>query len=270
MADGGIAAGGTALYAGVAAGRLGVPAALVTALAPGDADLLAPAAAAGVQCQVLPSPATTTFALSYAGENRQLILHSQAAILRPEDVPPAWRSTAILHLGPVAAELDPTAAWDTCCPGALCGVTPQGWMRTWDTSGLIRPAPWAAAARVLAWADVLVMSLEDVGNDEEILMGYVEPARLAVVTAGTEGATLYERGRRTGWVPSYRAQPIDFTGAGDVFAAAFLVGYQETGDPRRAAAFAHAAAAFAIEGRGTTGIAPRAAVDARHAANDTQ
>ena len=64
-------------------------------------------------------------------------------------------------------------------------------------------------------------------------------------------------------VPALTAHPVDFTGAGDVFASAFLVAYHETGDPRRAARFAHAAAAFAIEDEGTTGIPSRAAVEAR-------
>ena len=56
---------------------------------------------------------------------------------------------------------------------------------------------------------------------------------------------------------------MDFTGAGDVFAASFLVAYHELGDPVRAARFAHAAAAFAIEDEGTRGIPTRAAVTAR-------
>ncbi|HMA37487.1 MAG TPA: PfkB family carbohydrate kinase, partial [Chloroflexia bacterium] len=68
-----------------------------------------------------------------------------------------------------------------------------------------------------------------------------------------------------GQSPACRARPVDFTGAGDVFAAAFFVGYDESGDAWRAAAFAHAAAAFAIEAPGSQGIAGRAAVTARMA-----
>jgi sugar/nucleoside kinase (ribokinase family) len=266
LAGGAIRAGGTALYAGLTVQELGAQAAIVTALAPADAGLLAPAEAAGISCHVLPSTETTTYAISYHGEARDMHLAGRATLLTPADIPPAWRDTPILHLGPVAAELDATADWDGCCPNALIAVTPQGWLRTFDAAGLMSPAPWITARSLLDHADVLVMSGEDVGNDQEALMHYVNMARLAVVTAGADGATLYERGRALGTVPSCHAAPVDFTGAGDVFTAAFLIGYRESGDMWRAAAFAHAAAAFAIEGMGTAGIATRARVEARMAA----
>jgi sugar/nucleoside kinase (ribokinase family) len=270
LGGGGVAPGGTVLYAGLTAQNLGAQAAMVTALAPADSGLLGQAEAAGVLCHVRPSATTTTYALEYHGETRRLRLDERAAPLHPDDVPPAWRSAPILHLGPIAAELDALAPWDTVLPHALLGVTPQGWLRTWDAAGWMRPAPWTTARHLLARADVLVMSAEDVGNDQEALMGYVALARLAVVTAGGDGATLYERGRALGHVPACRAEPVDFTGAGDVFMAAFLVGFRESGDMWRAAEFAHAAAAFAIEGIGGSGIAARHRVEARVAAHNVR
>ena len=55
---------------------------------------------------------------------------------------------------------------------------------------------------------------------------------------------------------------IDATGAGDVFAAAFLVRQRETGDNRLAAEFATAAAALAVQATGTAGIGGRKAIEA--------
>ncbi len=55
------------------------------------------------------------------------------------------------------------------------------------------------------------------------------------------------------------------TGAGDVFAAAFLVGYHETGDPLEAAAFACCAASCAVEGVGATTLGDRAEIERRRA-----
>lgn len=265
-AGGGETGGGTVLYAGVTAAQLGVPTALVTACAAADRGLLAPAEAAGVLCAVQPSPATTTFSMEYYGEARQLYLHARATPLGPAALPAAWQGTPILHLGPVADEVDAAAAWDTVCPHALIGVTPQGWMRAWDAAGRITATPWTGAAPLLARTDVLVMSLEDTAGDQEALLGYVALVPLAVVTAAGAGATLYEWGRPVALVPACPATPVDFTGAGDVFAAAFLIRYHETGDALRAIAFAHAAAAYAIEAPGSAGIAARAAVVARSAA----
>ncbi len=260
---GGVIGGGTVLYAGLTAARLGVPTALVTACAPADTGLLASVAAAGAIYAVQPSPATTTFSMEYRDEARQLYLHARATPLGPDALPIAWRATPILHLGPVADEVDAAAAWDSVCPNALIGVTPQGWMRAWDAAGRITPAPWLGAAALLAHTDVLVMSLEDTGGDEEALLSYVALAPLVVVTAGSDGATLYEEGQLVAVIPACHAAPVDFTGAGDVFTAAFLVRYHETGDALRAIAFAHAAAAYAIEAPGSAGIAERPAVTER-------
>src|SRR5262249_11825478 len=92
---------------------------------------------------------------------------------------------------------------------------------------------------------------------------YAALAPLAVITAGSDAATIYEHGRQIVQVPALHADPVDFTGAGDVFAAAFLIGYRETGDPVRAAHLAHAPAAYAIDAECAGGIPRRAAVEAR-------
>src|SRR5689334_4948177 len=104
--DGSGVAGGTVLYATLTAQRLGRQAALVTALADADAGLLAIPQAAGIACQVRPSPTTTTFDNQYQGEHRRQMLFAQAARLQPSDVPAAWHAAPIVHLGPVAQEFD--------------------------------------------------------------------------------------------------------------------------------------------------------------------
>jgi sugar/nucleoside kinase (ribokinase family) len=58
-------------------------------------------------------------------------------------------------------------------------------------------------------------------------------------------------------VPSLPTEEIDPTGAGDVFAAAFLVRYHETGNPLEAAAFGACAAACVVEGLGLTTLGDR-------------
>jgi 1D-myo-inositol 3-kinase len=64
-------------------------------------------------------------------------------------------------------------------------------------------------------------------------------------------------------VPTLPRPEVDPTGAGDVFAACFLVRYHETGDPLEAAAFAACAASCAVEGIGTSTLGDRAEVERR-------
>jgi len=57
-------------------------------------------------------------------------------------------------------------------------------------------------------------------------------------------------------------QEVDATGAGDVFAAAYMVRIHETGDALSAARFASAAAALSIRGEGIAAIAGRDQIEA--------
>ena len=56
---------------------------------------------------------------------------------------------------------------------------------------------------------------------------------------------------------------MDPTGAGDVFATAFLLRYQETGDPLEAAAFGSCAASCVVEGLGASQLGDRAEIERR-------
>jgi sugar/nucleoside kinase (ribokinase family) len=61
---------------------------------------------------------------------------------------------------------------------------------------------------------------------------------------------------------------VDPTGAGDVFAAAFLVRYHESGNPLEAAAFAACAASCVVEGVGASTLGDREEVLRRVALRD--
>jgi len=74
-----------------------------------------------------------------------------------------------------------------------------------------------------------------------------------VVTAGAAGALLYVNGERYEVRPR-RAREVDPTGAGDVFAATFLVQYQRSADPWEAAEAATCAASLSVEGEGWSAI----------------
>jgi len=85
---------------------------------------------------------------------------------------------------------------------------------------------------------------------------------LLVATDGRHGATLFQHGT-TERFPAFPASEVDPTGAGDVFAAAFLVHLYRHGDPRAAVQFANCVASFSVEREGITGIPTLAMVEER-------
>jgi sugar/nucleoside kinase (ribokinase family) len=254
VSTGAYVVGGTATYAAVTAQRLGLSAGVLTSASP-DVDL--GSAVPGVQTVVVPSVVSTTFRNEYKDGRRTQHIHGVATSLQPEALPPEWRDVPIVLLGPLAGEMG--AEWAHVFPTAIVGAVPQGWMRQWDAEGRVSPKPWREAPDMLPFISVLVLSEDDVGRDEALIQSYVRQVGIAVVTRGQAGATAYWKGTRRD-LPAFVVQEVDPTGAGDVFATAFLIRLHETGDAFQAAAFANCAASFAIEGQGTSTIPGRSQV----------
>lgn len=248
--------GGTATYAAATAHRLGVNAAIVTS-ASDDLDL---SLLDGIAIHRVPAPHTSTFENIYADGHRTQYLRGVAASLDCNDVPPDWRAAHTVLLGPLTQEVDPNIV--DCFRRSIIGVTPQGWMRAWDAEGRVSFTPWASAGKVLSRANALIYSIEDVHSDYAFIDMLGRLARIMIVTDGAQGANLYTGGARSHF-PAYAANEVDPTGAGDVFATAFLIRLQETGDAAEAMLFAAATAAFAVEAPGIAGLPTREQVMAR-------
>jgi hypothetical protein len=255
-----VAMGGTATYAAVTARNMGARAAVHTSASyePGLVDSLG-----GVLVARIPSEYTTCFVNDYSAGTRRQSLESIADKLTYDQLLPEWRNPPVVHLAPLCQELD--ASIVDRFPRSLIGVTPQGWMRGWDESGAVRPIDWADATRVLRKANVVIISENDVA-DQAIIREWANKARMLVVTRGERGCDVYRQG---GGEPFHSAafssaQAVDPTGAGDVFAAAFLWHlYKQNGDWKTAADWANCVASFAIEKRGVGGVPKLADVDKR-------
>jgi 1D-myo-inositol 3-kinase len=272
-ADGSTSIGGTATFAALAAQRLGVRAGIVTCAAP---DLLVelPKVLAGVTVAARPSAASTVFENIYQGGHRRQYLRARADSIAGDQVPFVWQAARIVLLGPVAQELNPMVA--SCFPASLVGATPQGWLRRWDSAGLVTPVVWEQAAVALPLLRALVLSREDLAWYDEAMGG--EPASdqmgtgtleqwrrlvpILVLTDGPNGATVYDDGGVRHF-PAFRAVERDPTGAGDVFAAAFLIHLARSGNVAAAATFANCMASFVVERPGITGIPDAAQVKRR-------
>jgi hypothetical protein len=243
--------GGTSLYAALTAHCLGQNVGVVSA--PAELPSRWPNA---IQIAFHPSPTPPTFENRYTPEGRQQTLHAASMPISLDAIPAAWRAAPLIHLGPVLGET-PEQLVDAF-PGALLGVTPQGWMRTWEEP-LPSPViyrPWQPAPRVLERIDALILSIEDVRGDEALVAGYARHCGLVALTRGAQGATLFVRGEPH-HIPAFVVIERDPTGAGDVFAAALLTRLHETGDALEAARFAAYVAALSVEGAGISRIPTR-------------
>jgi sugar/nucleoside kinase (ribokinase family) len=258
MAGGRVVVGGTVTYSALTAQRLGLQVAVVAACAAEDVHLLSVLRDEGVWVHIKRSVATTTFRNSYdVAGNRAQILDAQATPISYEDVPHEWRAAPIVHLGPVAQELP--ADMPMMFPGCLLGITPQGWLRSWGGDGHVTHSAWPIPTALIDLPPeaFLILSIEDLGHDAALVSIYAKLAPIVVITQGDGDALLYEAGQERARVPACPTQSVDPTGAGDVFATALLVRYSETGDPIEATRFAHAVAAEAIQGEGTSAIPRR-------------
>jgi sugar/nucleoside kinase (ribokinase family) len=203
---------------------------------------------------------TTIFENIYVNGERTQILHKRAGDLHCEHVPEQWRNAPIAHLGPLDQEID-EGVFHCFADEVLIGVTPQGFLRRWDDQGLVSFMDWEPPKSVLRRINVLVLSEQDVPDPDGLVRDWGQFIDVIVVTRAEKGATVYHEGEPCDY-PARPAQQVDPTGAGDVFAAAFMIRLIETGDPCQAAQFANAVASFSIEGPGVSGIPARHQVEA--------
>ncbi len=243
----GWAFGGAVTYASRVAHALGCEVRVLTSTEP---DLDVSPVLLDIETVRCPSDRTTTFENVYTDAGRVQTLHALADRLTPDrfPTPPA---ADIVHLAPIAQEVDPS--WLDCFPGALLGLTPQGWLRQWDAAGRVSPIGWAQAAEVLPRADAAVISIEDIGHNEAIVAEWAALAKILVVTRGAAGCTVHTQGL-TIPVATHAATLVDTTGAGDIFAASYFIRLRQTGDPIAAARFANCTASYSVTRRGLASI----------------
>ncbi len=239
--------GGTAAYAALMSRALGLRVGVVTAWG-GEVPL---DALDGIKIHYIPTEKSTTFENVYTPTGRiQHILHA-APDLSFENIPESWRHASIVHIGPIAGEAKSLV--DGKFPSSLLGLTPQGWLRIWDKDGKVGPGIWPEANHMLARVGAAVLSIEDVGGDEDCIESMALSCRVLAVTEGPAGARLYWNGDlRRFRAPSL--EEVDATGAGDIFAAAFFWRLYVTRDPWAAARFATHLASFSVKRSGLNGI----------------
>lgn len=235
----GFVPGGTASYSSLTAHAFGLSVGILTSYAQ---DVILPDLR-DIQVVSTISENSTVFENKYTKEGRHQRILSRAEILHPNQIPQTWASPKIVHLGPIADEVDPSFL--KAFPNSFVGVTPQGWYRSWDVDGKISFKNYIEAKHYLQYADAVVLSIEDLQFDEGIIADLVYGIRVLVITEGSCGARVYWNGD----VRNFRApekSEVDATGAGDIFAASFFIRLAQTKDPWTSARFATYIAANSV------------------------
>ncbi len=210
------AVGGTVAFSAEMAYALGCRTAVLTSAA---ADIDVATAIPDATVAVVPAEQTTTFQNIYQPEQRIQYVHQVAAWLSADHLPSAWRSTPIVHLGPITPQVDPQLV--TAFPDSVIGLTPQGWMRDWDSDGRVRPVGMRHADILLPAADAVVIGEEDLCDAAE-LENIRSRSKLLVMTRGARGCIIFS-GDEQYEVPAPTVVEVNATGAGDIFATAFFV-----------------------------------------------
>jgi sugar/nucleoside kinase (ribokinase family) len=249
---------GTGAYSSLVASKLGLRTALLTSAGP-DLDLarLLP----GVEV-ALADPSTTTIMGDLPlGETTFKHIRQAGGQIGAAAVPDAWRDAPLAVLAPLIGEVHPEIA--QVFPRAVICAAAQGWLRQVGTDGIVEEGNLEALdldaldgrARVLAVSEADLAGQELPAEWERIFP-------VIVVTRGRNGLRLLsdDKWRTLGAIPVGERDP---TGAGDAFAAAFMVRYSESASAAEAARFAMAAASFVVEKSGIDGIPSRSDVEQR-------
>ncbi len=134
---------------------------------------------------------------------------------------------------------------------------PEGWLRELDGSR-VRAAGFETSPAYLG-GEVVFVSDEDVQEAESVAV-WREHVPVVALTRGRGGCTVWDTAGRHD-ISASEAREEDPTGAGDVFAAAFLVRLEETRDAVGAARFATAAGTLSVRG-GFESVASREEIEA--------
>jgi len=211
--------GGTVSYSALTAAAFGLHVGLLTSAAAGEPllDQLRPK----LSLEVVEAEQTTTFENLYTPSGRVQYLRGSAARLGAEAIPAAWRAAPMLHIAPIAGELDETIGEIVrAFPEATTLLTLQGCLRRTDDEQRVHFKQWFDQD-ALRHIDVVVFSEEDIVEAPDMERKFAASVRCLVVTRAEKGGTIYMNG-----VPHAYSTPqvelVHPTGAGDVFAAALL------------------------------------------------
>ncbi len=247
--------GGTVTYSALTARAMGLKVGILTSCSPSlDISPLA-----GVEIIVQPSEQTTTFENISQGNRRTQYLYHLADPIDTGNMPDTWKSAKLVHLGPVVNEIN--AGIIGSFPNSVIGLTPQGLLRGWDKDQQVFYRRSPDLDKIIDCSRIVILSIEDVYGDETVIKAMAKSIPILVVTEGAQGSRVYWNGEMQKF-PSLPKKAVDTTGAGDIFAAAFMARYIQTQNPWEAGPFASIIAAESVTRPGISGVpTPQEAIE---------
>ena len=222
-------------------------------------------ALAGHEVEIVNAAATLAFEFHAIGGRRQLrVLRRPGRPLRADDLPGGWRQPRLLILAPLLPDDIDLASFAALPARDGRAVLAQGLQRRLDESSVISHLSRPSSALLDGCTNetsVFLSEDEISGWRSEDFEALTSPTARVVVTRGAAGADIYYASRPPRHVDACAANAVDTTGAGDVFATAFMLALHEGEDA--ASRLASAAAAAAVEQRGPAPLPPRARIAAR-------
>ena len=193
---------------------------------------------------------TTRFRITNSASERKLALVSRCEDLTSSQIPPDTRFSAAL-VSPLAGEISTALLSEISARSDFTFLDPQGFVRTFDSSGNMTFAP-PKDKNVLSKVDAVKMDR----NEAEMLTGKSDPQealaklsgiglRRGIVTQGAEACHILD-GTRIYQVEVPRSPVIDSTGAGDILSGATVSWFLKTRDFLRSACFGIAASSLSL------------------------
>ena len=194
---------------------------------------------------------TPRFAIDYEGEQRRMVLEQLADPWRPEEVA-GWKGlagTRWIHAAPLARSDFPPETLAALARGRHLSLDGQGLVRPPRTGPLELDGDYDPD--LLRHVSILKLAEEEAfvllgETGEQALRSLGVPE--VVVTLGSRGSLVLADGLAE-HVPERAVSAADLTGAGDAFAAAYLVARAGGFQPPAAARWASGAVAGLLSGR---------------------
>ena len=232
--------GGTPFFAALTAKKMDIEPSVITKT---DTTIASKLSSLNIQCLNIPTKTPTIFHNKEKKGKRVQHLLQTATKIPATIIPKKWKTAPIILLSPIINEVG-FNFFNAFAKTSLLGACLQGWIRK-PIKKRIHYQALPTDKRILR-ATVLFASKEDFQNNEEVFWKLQN--KILILTNGSNGCTIKTKNIFTK-IPSIKIKTIKTIGAGDIFAASFLIHYFSSHNAIESALFANIFAAKAISSK---------------------